>query len=91
MTVTRPRYTGACAMPDIMDVILSLSGIQSDLRLLQAEPTRFPPNGRYEVIVHLTAALQAHVRRWITDTEPRVGQTERRHRERRSASAPPSG
>jgi len=58
-------------MRDLLDVIVTLSRVQSDLRVIDAQPDRFPPNGHYDRIVHLTTALQGQTHRWLDDAAAR--------------------
>src|SRR5881394_4475067 len=60
-----------CAMRDLLDVIVTLSRVQSDLRIIDAQPDRFPRNGHYDRIVNLTTALQGHTHRWLDDAAAR--------------------
>ena len=72
-------------MRDLLDVIVTLSRVQSDLRVIDAQPDRFPRTGHYDRIVNLTTALQGQTHRWLDDAAARW------HAERReSGGAEPS-
>lgn len=72
---------------DAMDVVIALSRIQSNLRMLEAWPARYPPDhGHLEDIERLTAALESRVDEWMTGEPADRRHQDRRHQERRTVA-----
>jgi hypothetical protein len=74
-------------MPDVLDIIVSLGRIQTDLRALTTHPERYPTNGHFDAVVNLTTILQSEVSQWLHHAERRMDTrrhgTDRRHSDER--------
>jgi hypothetical protein len=71
---------------DLGDVIITLSRVQAQIRILNQYPTRYRRDGHFEAMVTALTTMQDHIDAWMeiqSDLERR--QEERRQEERRHA------
>jgi hypothetical protein len=66
-------------LPDVYAVLTALVRIESELRLVANNPTRYAPNGHYEKLVNLTTLMQAELHAWLQT----AGSDDQRHGQRR--------
>jgi len=69
----------------LLDIIVALSRVQSEIRMLERFPEQYRPDGHLTHIVNATASLQEHVHAWMrtSNMENDRRQAERRNDERR--------
>jgi hypothetical protein len=75
-------------MDDLMAVVLALSRIQGDLRMMQQRPDVSADDVRFDDIVNLATVLQARVQQWrdapvVHPEDKRRAGDRRQHAERR--------